>query len=552
MVVRELITKLGFKTDKAGLARAEKGFKTLRNTALGVGAAVAGLGTALGFMLKRFANNADVIAKTAPRVGLSTTEFQKLAFAADLAGADQETLNVAMTRFARVASDAQRGLSTAVDALADLGITVDDGSGKLRPMNELLFDAIDAFSGMEDGAKKAALAQETFGRGGAKLINFFNEGSDKVREYGELLAALGGIIDEKTLAASEEFNDSITKMGAFTTGLKTVLAAELLPIINETIENIITWMKANGELVREDIKRWVQGLARALKTLFQLIQRGLSFLRRFVSAIGGVERAVKLAAGAIGLLIGFKVVKGFIDLSTGLITVVRGFKLLGNAALIAQAKVLAIPILVAAAIAAIVLLVQDIISAFQGKDSLIGRLVEPFEKFKNFIRENFVLDILFGPFLDALDFVSEAIIKLISLIPGGKKFLGIDFEPVELTEEAKRRIEQRERERESPAALPMEGALPAPIITQTPIDLKAMQQSIEGLGLLNLPPPAPILSEAPVTNNNEFNMQSKIEINVTEPNASARDVAKEVDRQVRETFGGMLRQTRRAVEAGAL
>ena len=543
MVVRELITKLGFKTDKTGLAKAEQGFTSLRNTALGISAAVVGVGAAVGLMLKRFANNADQIAKIAPRVGLSTTEFQKLAFAADLAGADQETLNAALNRFAKIAHDSQKGLSTAVEAFKELGIKATDAHGNLLPMNSLLFEAIDAFSKMENGVRKTALAQEIFGRSGAQLINFFNEGSDKVREYGELLATLGGIIDEKTLAA---------KVGAFIKGLQTVIAAELLPIINETIEDIITWMKANGELVREDIKRWVQGFAKALKTLFQLIQRGLSFLRNFVSAIGGVERAVKLAAGAIGLLIGFKVVKGFIDLSTGLITVVRGFKLLGNAALIAQAKVLAIPILVAAAIAAVVLLVQDIISAFQGKDSVIGRLVEPFEKFKKFIRENFVLDVLFGPFLDALDFVSDAIIKLISLIPGGKKFLGIDFEPVELTDAAKKRMEQRKLGVTEPDIQDFSFPERNIFIEQTPLNLQEMQQSIEGLGLLNLPPPAPILSEAPVTNNNEFNMQSKIEINVTEPNASARDMAKEVDRQVRETFGGMLRQTRRAVEAGAL
>ena len=114
MVVRELITKLGFETDKTGLAKAEQGFTSLRNTALGISAAVVGVGAAVGLMLKRFANNADQIAKIAPRVGLSTTEFQKLAFAADLAGADQETLNAALNRFAKIAHDSQKGLSTAV------------------------------------------------------------------------------------------------------------------------------------------------------------------------------------------------------------------------------------------------------------------------------------------------------------------------------------------------------------------------------------------------------------------------------------------------------
>ena len=93
MVVRELITKLGFKTDKTGLAKAEQGFTSLRNTALGISAAVVGVGAAVGLMLKRFANNADQIAKIAPRGGLSTTQFQKLPLSPHLSSPPPTPIN---------------------------------------------------------------------------------------------------------------------------------------------------------------------------------------------------------------------------------------------------------------------------------------------------------------------------------------------------------------------------------------------------------------------------------------------------------------------------
>jgi len=60
--------------------------------------------------------------------------------------------------------------------------------------------------------------------------------------------------------------------------------------------------------------------------------------------------------------------------------IVAAYSLLGKAALFAQLKMLAMPLLVGIAIAALILLFDDLKAYFEGRDSITGLILEAFEK----------------------------------------------------------------------------------------------------------------------------------------------------------------------------
>ena len=159
----------------AGLARAQARLRRfgaacegLGRTMIGLGAAVAGPVVA---SLKMFSSLGDAAAKMVRRTGLSVRAVQELGFAAKLSGTDVGSLENGIKRMQRNVYDAERVLSTSVDALRDLGLSVKDLQG-LAPEDQFTLMA-ERMGQVEDASRRAALAQVLFGRAGTMLLPMF-------------------------------------------------------------------------------------------------------------------------------------------------------------------------------------------------------------------------------------------------------------------------------------------------------------------------------------------------------------------------------------------
>jgi hypothetical protein len=125
-----------------------------------LGGALAGVATVGGLaaLVDRSLSAADAIGETASKIGVGVAALQELRFAASLAGVEQQTLDMALQRFARRVAEAANGTGEAKDALAQMGIALRDQSGNLRRSEDLLGDVADAFTRIEDPAERVRLA----------------------------------------------------------------------------------------------------------------------------------------------------------------------------------------------------------------------------------------------------------------------------------------------------------------------------------------------------------------------------------------------------------
>ncbi|MDH4203815.1 MAG: hypothetical protein OEV87_13115, partial [Phycisphaerae bacterium] len=148
----------GLRSAERKLRAFGNGIRTLGLKMMAIGA---GLLTPLIGSAKAFSKMGDEVAKMSKRTGLSVETLSELKFVASQTGTEFATLENGVRKMQRSIYDAGRGLSTAVDALADLGLTYKDLEG-LSPEEQFKLLA-ERISKIKDPTKKAAIAMSLFG-----------------------------------------------------------------------------------------------------------------------------------------------------------------------------------------------------------------------------------------------------------------------------------------------------------------------------------------------------------------------------------------------------
>lgn len=128
-------------------------------------------------------NALDDLAERAQGLGIAASELSAFEISARAAGVGAEEFASATNRLNRRLADAASGGKESAAIFEAIGVRIRDANGEVRNTGEVLKDAADRFALYADGANKSALAQELFGRGGAKLIAFLNEGREGLTKF---------------------------------------------------------------------------------------------------------------------------------------------------------------------------------------------------------------------------------------------------------------------------------------------------------------------------------------------------------------------------------
>lgn len=256
-----------------GSAIGEVGAAAKRSALLigGMAAAAAGATFAL---VKGFADAGDSAFKGAQKVGIAVEALQELRWAASLADVEAEELDASLIKLTRNAALAARGESAASKPFERLGISVVDANGKIRDARDLLGEIAEKFGALDDPLKRAALAQELFGKSGANLIPLLAGGRAGLEDAAREARELGIVLSRDAAESGERFNDALTRVGAALSGVRNAIGAELLPILLELSNRFRAWISENLPRVRE----FAQRLARELPAAIERVVSGFRTL----------------------------------------------------------------------------------------------------------------------------------------------------------------------------------------------------------------------------------------------------------------------------------
>ena len=294
-----------FDKTKAGFAGVTRGLKSVSGAVLNVKTALVGTVGAAGFgaLIKSSINAGDELAKTADKLGVTTTALAGLRHAAELTGVSTGTMDMALQRFTRRAAEAAQGTGEAKGALQELGINADD-LVKL-PLDEQMSVVADAMSGVERQSDKVRIAMKLFDSEGVALVNTLGGGAAALEQMTAEAEHLGLTLSRTDTAQMEAANDAITRLKGVFTGLTNQLGVAFAPIITFVADGFrqaaldSTAFGNIGQKVANALVRafgFVRNIVHGLQIVFMTAKLGVL---SFANAIG--EKLIPFLDGFIGL-----------------------------------------------------------------------------------------------------------------------------------------------------------------------------------------------------------------------------------------------------------
>ena len=278
------------KRNLGDLGNAARSINGLLGT-LGLAVSAAGLGA----MVKASLDSADSLSKLSQRVGITVESLSTLIPVADLAGVSGEKFEGGLRKLATRMLDAATGSDEAARGFAAVGVAIQNQDGTLRATDQVLLDLTDRFKAMPDGAQKTALAVDLFGKSGADLIPFLNQGRDGVEALNAELQALGVQIGGDTAAQAEVFNDSLAKVRLAISSIGNRVIEAFLPAMNEMANGMVESAKQGGSL-----RAILDGVVLVLKTLaLGAATVGKAFVALGEAIGAGMAAAVEALSGNV-------------------------------------------------------------------------------------------------------------------------------------------------------------------------------------------------------------------------------------------------------------
>lgn len=398
VTVRELVTKWGFDVDDRPLKAMNEKVTALKGTLSTIGIAVgAAAGTLFG-LAKVTADAGDRALETAKKIGINVRALQQWEFAAKTAGVSNEGLANGIRFLSRNMVEAAKGSKTANEPFRRLGVSVRDARGQLRPTEAVLSELSDRFQSLPNGPERTAVAMELFGRAGADMIPLLAKGSKEIAVLRARAEELGLVFTEQEALLADEFNDAVDEATGALSGLSKVIGKDLIRALLPTVKAFTEYLIVNRKIVAQNIGKFFEGLSGFLSRMIGLLQTVTTAVNGLLSVFGGLAGFSKLFGTIFAVFLGGKLVFGIGSVALSLVTLgkqmrvlyvagvllnglltgrlVAAWRLVGNTALVAQAKALAVPLAIGAAIIAVGLIIEDFVAFLQGKKSVFGLVGE--------------------------------------------------------------------------------------------------------------------------------------------------------------------------------
>lgn len=342
-VIENLITQLGFEFDDEAVKAFNDG---VENAAKGLLAVVAGAGAAAAGIFvftKSVAEANDATGKLSKRIGVDLDAMQELGYVAELNGGSIDSMNSSLENLSKISSEAARGVGAGVEVFGLLGLSATDAEGKVKSADNLILELSDSVASLGTQAEKLELTQK-LGIGSDLLLSL-QDGSAAMLAQREEARKLGFAIDKDAAGAAANFNDEMLRVKKIVQGVASTIGTKLMKMLTPMTKIFVEWFKINRALIQQGLEKFFEILMKVISGVMNVSIRAYNIINTLVQAFGGWENAIKLATAALVFL---------------------------------NATALFIPLILLAAGAAILLLIEDLQKFANGGDSWIGSLLEDF------------------------------------------------------------------------------------------------------------------------------------------------------------------------------
>jgi hypothetical protein len=341
-IVNELITKFGFIGDLAPQETFNANLKASIGLLAGMGAAIAGLAAGIAGWVTSVSESIDPLIQFSRETGVAIETVQTLGYAASVNGSSVDALQNSLGEMTkRVGEFVSTGEGEAKDVATRLGLKFKDLNGQVKASDVIFRELADKLRGMSQAEKFSVLDQMGIDRSMVQLLSLTGDEISSLQSKAEAL----GVVTKDQADQFAAYNDSLTTLGKGFDGIKFQVAVGFVPVLKDLIDGFTDFLIANKDLIKN-----------GLSHLGEIIFSVMGMIRRFLPIVA----AITLAFSAWWLVTG------------GLATV--------------MGVLLSPVVLITAAILGVILVIDDLLTAMEGGQSVIAE----------FFKDNRGIDIVPG------------------------------------------------------------------------------------------------------------------------------------------------------------
>jgi hypothetical protein len=242
-------------------------FAQLAGPLAAVGVAVGGVAAAGLALAKSAADVGDELHALSQRTGVSVETLSGLTLTAAQTDLTLGELGEAISKLQRAMSEAGTGNAELIQLFTDLGVSVKDASGQMRPAEAVLAEVASGILALGSEADRQRAAVTLFGKSGAEIIPFLTELKNKgIAPLIEESRRLGLLWTDDMAQASDQFNDDLERLKLTAGTLGTKIGLDLLPMV----QALVTWF---GRLAGVDMRPLETQLADVEAQLDSMLKR---------------------------------------------------------------------------------------------------------------------------------------------------------------------------------------------------------------------------------------------------------------------------------------
>lgn len=286
----------------------------------GISTAAAALAASIGALTVKSGKWADDLNTMSKRYSIGTKDLQMYSAAADLVDTSVEAIAGSHVKLEKQMLNASKGTGSAAEAFKALGVEVTDANGNLREGDAVWQEVISALGSLENETERDAYAMQLMGRSASELNPLIEDGGEAYKNLAETMQKYGlDFIDQETLDAANEFNDSLDTMKAIGMvafqQLGTQLAAYLAPAMEKVVDvvgrlaNWFSQLSPRTQAIIGGIAAVVAVVAPLLIGLGQ-VSFAISSIISLIAVIGPAIAGVVAALGPVILVIAAVVAAG--------------------------------------------------------------------------------------------------------------------------------------------------------------------------------------------------------------------------------------------------
>ena len=275
-------------------------------------------------------NSAASIQKVSETTGVSTDALQEWAYAAKSVGVSASAVESDLAKMQKQAMWTGRSLESWADTFKGMSV----------PQANMWGEAI-------------GISPDT--------VRLLREGREGIAALRKEAHSVGAVISPEDLKRAAQLKTSVMSLTTQLRALGTTIAIGTLPMIDKLVTSFKEWLNVNKEWVSSNITKFLENLGRVFSELWEDGKKLVDWFKETLGPIGDFGKKLweatdwaKLLKGALALLVAyFAPAISYFGLAVG-------------------------------AVIALSAAFEDFIAFLEGKDSIIGRLVDSFqEKFPN-------------------------------------------------------------------------------------------------------------------------------------------------------------------------